>query len=141
MHFGAEVGHFLAQAIDLAPAHQQQPELFRREGFGQVVEGTCPHGLHGGVDGGVGCHYHVARGRSRRQKLWEKIQAGFAAQAEIDKGEVELFLGDCVQRRRTRANFGDLVLLAFQGQAKCPPKAGFVVNQKKVHGGVLQSHG
>ena len=35
LHFGAEVGHFLAQAIDLAPAHQQQPELFRREGFRQ----------------------------------------------------------------------------------------------------------
>jgi hypothetical protein len=77
------------QPPDPADAPGQQPDLIRREGFGDVVLGPPPHGFHRAFDRGVGRDDHDFHPGKIRQQAGDQVHAVFRPQPQIDKGQIE----------------------------------------------------
>jgi hypothetical protein len=59
-------GHYASRGV----AH-----LFRREGLGQIIDGTKSHGLDGGLEGGERCDHDDADSRLTTQDFWKDAQS------------------------------------------------------------------
>ncbi len=84
-----QCGDLRFQPPDPADAPGQQPDLIRRERFGNIVLGPAPHGLHRAFDGGVGRDDHDLYPGRIRQQAGDQVHAVFRPQPQVDECQIE----------------------------------------------------